>query len=318
MVVAELGSLSRASLRLNVPQPTLSRHLSQLEDELRAPLFYRNGRGATLTDFGRQFLDSFAPVLGEFEARRGALLAEGPGRGGLVRLGIPPSIGRSIGASIVAEFSRRCPKAELQVRESFSGTLAEWLEAAELDVAILYDAKRSNHLSVTPLLREQVFLVNKAARGGGAPVDLADVDTARLILPSRSQGMRRVVETAYEAARLPLGWRMEIDSVATMKELVEICDFCAFLPYGAFHREVDQGRLEASPVMMPEAMTAELVLGTAHSRPVTLATRSLIGVIEEQVRTFVDRGILRGSPRPGRPRIVPMARGDRRTAAAAG
>jgi DNA-binding transcriptional LysR family regulator len=51
--VAELGSLSKASVALPVAQPALSRQIKLLEHELRAELFTRNGRGMVLTEAGR-------------------------------------------------------------------------------------------------------------------------------------------------------------------------------------------------------------------------------------------------------------------------
>lgn len=299
-LIAELGSLSRASLRLNVPQPTLSRHLGALEADLGAPLFHRTGRGAELTAFGRSFLDSFAPILNDIDQRRAELVASLAQESGLVRLGIPPQIGRSIGASIVTEFNRRCPQAQLQLVEAFSGLLAEWIEDGTLDMAVLYDTKRSAHLAVSPLLNEQVYLVETGDRSDPFLPDsvaLSQIDTARLLLPSLGQGMRRAVEQAFAEAQVPLTCAMQIDSVATMKELVETAGFCALLPYGAMHRELVQGRLRAAPVLEPTPLCAPLVLGTASSRPITPAARSLIAVIEDQVHRFVTRGILRGTHR---------------------
>src|SRR5882672_5172502 len=50
--VAESGSFSRAAAALGVAQSVLSRQVSALEIELGARLFYRSGRGVTLTDLG--------------------------------------------------------------------------------------------------------------------------------------------------------------------------------------------------------------------------------------------------------------------------
>ena len=60
--VAELGSFTRAAIALGVQQPLLSRHVRQLEVELRQNLLDRNGRGVTLTEAGRALLLQASPL----------------------------------------------------------------------------------------------------------------------------------------------------------------------------------------------------------------------------------------------------------------
>ena len=60
--VAELGSLSKASDRLHIAQPALSRQIRLLEKELGTYLFDRHGRGMEITDAGREVLAHATPV----------------------------------------------------------------------------------------------------------------------------------------------------------------------------------------------------------------------------------------------------------------
>ncbi|KCZ97929.1 LysR family transcriptional regulator [Hyphomonas polymorpha PS728] len=53
LAVLEEGSLSRAARRLSLTQPTLSRHIDQLEVSLGGPLFTRSPRGLIPTDKAR-------------------------------------------------------------------------------------------------------------------------------------------------------------------------------------------------------------------------------------------------------------------------
>lgn len=50
--LSELGSLTRASLALEITNSTISRQLAQLETQCGGKLFFRNGRGVVLTPFG--------------------------------------------------------------------------------------------------------------------------------------------------------------------------------------------------------------------------------------------------------------------------
>lgn len=55
LTVAAERSVSRASLQLNVSQPSVSRVIHELEDEISIPLFYRTSSGMTLTSSGEKF-----------------------------------------------------------------------------------------------------------------------------------------------------------------------------------------------------------------------------------------------------------------------
>lgn len=74
--VAELLSFRRAANRLHVSQPTLTRQIQDLEDELGVRLLERNrGREVTLTAAGRSYLADAQQVLGTVTAAKGRALA---------------------------------------------------------------------------------------------------------------------------------------------------------------------------------------------------------------------------------------------------
>jgi LysR family transcriptional regulator, hca operon transcriptional activator len=69
VAVAEAGSLTvAAEQRLHTSQPSLSRQIRDLEDEVGARLLTRRARGIELTPAGRAFLDHARVVLSQVEA----------------------------------------------------------------------------------------------------------------------------------------------------------------------------------------------------------------------------------------------------------
>jgi DNA-binding transcriptional LysR family regulator len=71
VTVAELGTVSKAALRLRVAQPALSRQIANLEQEFGLKLFDRVGRRLVLTGEGEQLLTdcrgmlNYASAVGE-------------------------------------------------------------------------------------------------------------------------------------------------------------------------------------------------------------------------------------------------------------
>src|SRR6266576_3290200 len=69
VAVADAGSLTvAAEQKLHTSQPSLSRQIRDLEDEVGAQLLKRNARGIELTPAGRTFLDHARSVLSQVEA----------------------------------------------------------------------------------------------------------------------------------------------------------------------------------------------------------------------------------------------------------
>jgi DNA-binding transcriptional LysR family regulator len=73
VTVAETGNVSRASARLRVAQPALSRQIRSLEDELGTELFARSARGMTLLPSGELFLAHARRILDAVDAARVAV-----------------------------------------------------------------------------------------------------------------------------------------------------------------------------------------------------------------------------------------------------
>ena len=298
--VANTGSLTRAASLLAISQPTLSRQLNTLEAELGTALFYRHGRGVALTQAGQRLLDVAGTALQALDAVKDELQSHQLDEIGEVTIGMPPSIAATVGADLAACFALTHPHAHLRMRESFSGVLLEWIEAGRLDLAVLYDARRGANILATPLLLEDLFLIEASGTDSDGAVEIDELARRPCLLPGPGNGLRRVVDAACWSERIQPRVQTEIDCVAALKQLAERGVGCTVLPFGAVHREVQEGRLRARPFRSP-AMRAMLVLATPPNKPVTPLIRSVIGILQTEVRRLAAAGVLRGDAQgPGR------------------
>jgi len=297
--VADLGSFSKASVKLGITQPALSRQVQKLEHELRTSLFYRHGRGVSLTQPGRKLYDVVRHLLGALAEIKEEIQDQSERLTGTVTLGLPPSICATLGAPLARRFHESYPDATLRIHEVFSGTLLEWVEGGRLDLAVLYDARRGRSMLSSPLLVENLMLIqsSKDFEDGAVPdgdrVPVALLGDLRLVLPGLENGLRRVVDAAARRADIDLQVDMEIDSVTAIKQLVEEGMGSTILPFGAVHREVRQGRLIAREIDSKD-MHAMLVTATPLHQPVSKATRALLRLIHAEVATCVANGVLKG------------------------
>ena len=87
LVVMEEGGVNRAAKRLGISQPSISRQIQAVEQEMGAPLFERGVRGMRATDFGFFMRDRFAPLVKEYELAVAESQAYAKGRRGQLRIG---------------------------------------------------------------------------------------------------------------------------------------------------------------------------------------------------------------------------------------
>jgi len=115
VAVAEDGSLSAAARRLGLSQPTLGRHVAQLEQEVGASLFARHARGLALTRRGTALFESARTVregVDDF-ARRAAGLDTG--LEGTVRISASEVVSTWVLPRILVEARRRWPRIDLEL-----------------------------------------------------------------------------------------------------------------------------------------------------------------------------------------------------------
>jgi len=115
LAVAETGSLSAAARRLRLGQPTLSRRMAELEEQLDEPLFTRGTGGVTLTAAGER-LRPLASRMAEWASEAGQAVAKGRrGPAGRVRIAAPPGVAFDFLAPFAAAMRAHAPGITLEV-----------------------------------------------------------------------------------------------------------------------------------------------------------------------------------------------------------
>lgn len=271
--VAELGSFTRASNFLSIAQPVLSRQVRALEVEFRQVLLERNGRGVTLTEAGRRFLEHGRSVLAQIER---AQLDMEQGRGALtgrIVVALPPSVSLTLTTPLVRAFRDRFPKATLCVLEGLSSYVLEWLTISRADCAVVYTVPTSSAVELAPVLTEQLYLVSRrtdpaAANGdsGKGAIGLAEVAQRSLVMPSRPHSIRMLLEATMAQASLKPRIAVEVESIQAILALVRDEGVHAVLSLNAVHSSGHAQEFEVRPIRQPSLETT-LWVATSAQRP---------------------------------------------------
>ncbi|NVN84550.1 MAG: LysR family transcriptional regulator [Rhodopseudomonas sp.] len=107
--VAASGSLSSAARAMGMSQTMVTKHVAALEARLGVKLFHRTTRRLSITEAGRNYLESSERILAEIETADAAVAADRLEARGLLRLNAPVSFGARQIAPLLPEFAARHP-----------------------------------------------------------------------------------------------------------------------------------------------------------------------------------------------------------------
>ncbi|MEG6992008.1 LysR family transcriptional regulator, partial [Pseudomonas aeruginosa] len=111
--VVQAGSLSAAAARLEIPLPTLSRRVRELEHQLAVQLLERSVRGTRLTEAGMRLYENAARGVEILHEAEQALASDQARLKGRLRLSLPP--GFEPWWELLGVFQRRYPDIRVQV-----------------------------------------------------------------------------------------------------------------------------------------------------------------------------------------------------------
>jgi len=308
--VAETGSLSKASDRLRLAQPALSRQIALLEAEIGRRLFVRHGRGMQLTEAGQQLLERVTGLVHQLEKSVEEVRSLSDAPAGRVALGMTPTVSAVLAGRVAIRVAAELPGVSLRIVEGYGGHLVDWLHRGEVDVALLYGPASDLHLRVTELLFEELVLVGprEAALDGGGRFPVARLGELQLVLPSRTHGLRAVVEAACDRVRTSLRVRFEADSYRVLTELVEAGLGYTILPRSAVPQGEQGGRFSVAGLGDP-AVVRQVVLGLPSSRTDTSATTAVTALVLDTIAGLVAAGAWQAHPAPPLAALLAAGRG---------
>jgi DNA-binding transcriptional LysR family regulator len=142
LAVAEAGSFSAAARNLKLGQPTLSRRIAELEQELGQPLFSRFSQGCQLTALGQKLLPA-AKQMAIWSVET-MTLAQAPNKvEGRVRITAPPGICFAFLPQVGKKIKDNFPGIQLEV---LSGTNTFNLTRGEADISFRTEKPKDKDL----------------------------------------------------------------------------------------------------------------------------------------------------------------------------
>ena len=276
LAVAAEGSFTRAANTLSLTQPAVSHQIAQLEKELDCTLFRRRDGKLSLTEEGEIALNCAKrmqaleeKMQGEIQDSRRSLRR--------IRIGVTHTAESNMVSEVLAKCAEKNHNLSITMITDTIKNLYDMLENFELDLAITEEkCTRSDLRAVlldTDCLLCAVSCNNPLASGN--IVTLAELRRERLILRLPTSSTRALLEaglTGLGESMDDFNVVLEVDNIATIKDLVRKDLGVSILPQSACMQDFRKGKLALLPVEnLSMIRQTELVYHKTFSHPEILS-----------------------------------------------
>jgi LysR family transcriptional regulator, hca operon transcriptional activator len=266
VAVAEAGSLTVAAERnLHTSQPSLSRQIRDLEEDVGAQLLRRTARGIELTPAGQAFLDHARVVLSQVEAAaEAARRAAHPAKPCFV-MGFMTGHELTWMSEAVKILRDELPNVDVMISSQYSPPLANALLKGTVDAAFLRRERGMPDLAFRLLVKEPLVVVlpsdhHLAARKAIRPEDLAG--ETFVTVSNTAPVLRAVIDNYLKRSGINITPAHEVEHVVMGVSLIASMGGVALLP--DYARNFLTRSVTSRP-LKGDTPTVDLVLGYKKS-----------------------------------------------------
>ncbi|CAM3335512.1 LysR family transcriptional regulator [Paenibacillus lupini] len=282
--VARLQSFTKAAQSLYITQPTISKMIKNLEEELGVVLFERTGKRIALTDAGSILLTQAQQMVQSFSNMNSSLSELMELKAGHIRIGLPPMVGVTFFPRIIGKFREKYPKITMQLFEHGAKKVEADVGSGELDIGVILLPTNEEKFESFCFLRQNLMLVIPPSH------KLANRDEVSLIALKEEPFLLfhedftlhdRIIEECEK-----LGFQPDVVYKSTqwdfISEMVAANLGIALLPE-AVCKELDQKRLRVIPLISP-IIPWHLAMIWRRDSYLSYATREWIAFAKETLK----------------------------------
>lgn len=232
VALSDTRHFRRAAERTNSTQPTLSEQIKALEERLGAQLVERTTARVVLTPLGQQVVEIARRMLRDANEIRAIAATGSNGFQGLIRIGLPPTVGPYLMQRAAPKLHKDYPELRLYLREDLPFALPRALEEGQLDVIITPLPLRDAEIETVTLFREPLQLTVAADHrlASKRSIVLNDIAGEDVLTLGPGHQLHEQVKVLCKEAGARLRFDFEGTSLDMLREMVVMGLGITFMP----------------------------------------------------------------------------------------
>lgn len=196
LTVVDEGNITRAADILHVTQPTLSRQLIELEEELGTALLIRGKRSVTLTDEGLLFKQQAETIVEFADKLEHTLKDKKDVICGTIRIGATEAVGGRALAGYMKEFREKYPDVQFDLYNGMADNIKEMIEHGLIDLGLVMEPIDTSKFEYVRLPQKETWgiLIRKDHElAEKETITVEDIKQYPLIMPGREKAKNQIL-----------------------------------------------------------------------------------------------------------------------------
>ncbi|MCZ8515618.1 LysR family transcriptional regulator [Paenibacillus filicis] len=204
--VARQQNFTKAADILHLTQPTLSKLVKSMEDELGVTLFDRSGKTIKLTDAGAAAVQQIHHILKSVNDLYTTLDDVSELKTGSIKIGLPPVVSTVFFPRIIAPFQRKYPNIDFDMVEEGAKKIEQLVLGGSIDVGVVLSPDEDSSLGRLPFLQQRLSLLLHKTHplSDRASVSLTELSKEPFLLFAKGFAVRQhVLEACHSSGFHP-------------------------------------------------------------------------------------------------------------------
>lgn len=248
--VAKLLSFSKASEILFISQPSVSKHVKNLESQYGIALFERKGSTITLTEEGKILFDYLSKAIeinSQLEFDISTLKNTAAAQGTLI-IGASTTVALYLMPKILSSFHRSFPDIKLRLINRNSENILKALLSHEIDVGIIEGKSKTTLANYQFFLKDEIVAVcaSKSSLAEKSQITIKELLKTPIALRENGSGTLAVLSSALEKVNIKLNdlnTQVIIGGTEALKNFLLEFDCIGFLPAISVQKQINNGEL---------------------------------------------------------------------------
>lgn len=206
LVTAQEKNITKAAEILHITQPTLSRQLMELEEELNTTLFIRGKREITLTNDGIFLKERAEEIIELSEKTKKDFANQKEKLTGTISIGCVEAISVDILIKAIENFSKKYPNVNFDLYNGYGNDIKEKIDKGLIDIGLVLEpAEISKYDFLRLFQKEKWGILMKADDeiGNKKTISMADVSKENLIIPKRGAMQNEILNWFHSKGQTP-------------------------------------------------------------------------------------------------------------------
>lgn len=212
-VVAEAKNITKASEKLNISQPAVTKHIKNLESQLKTPLFIRTKKGVVLNEYGKKLFLKVKQALTLLEDSENEIIEYSKENKGTIKIGISTTLTKKYLLKHLEGFRNLYPNITIDIFTDPTKDLIKALKEGNIDFII---SKFPNHLdydlNYNKIGQTQYIFVTNKKYFNLDKLNINNIKDYPLLLQKSPSNSRESIEKYFKENNIKIEPRMNIAS----------------------------------------------------------------------------------------------------------